>query len=119
MDFVNSSGGQMLLVEALMAAASLFAAKQINHEDGADVLAHPIDSLKRAGRTVGDRTGDAQDKVARNTARLQFALTEAVRAFRAALAEPAPANEASALDEPEPEVGKKKSRSGSEPAVPH
>jgi hypothetical protein len=112
-DFINSTAGQMLLAEALMAAASLFAVKRINGEGAGEVLSHPVDSAQRAAHVVGARAGDAQEMLSRSTARLQFALAEAVRAFRTALTDP------SAIPEPEPEVGKKKSRSSSDQSVPH
>jgi hypothetical protein len=120
-DFLNSTAGQLLIAEALMAAASLFAAKRINGEETGEVLSHPVDSLQRAGREVGARAGDAKAALSRSTARLQFALAESVRAFRSALEDPSavpPLGEAPAL-EPEPEVGKKKSRSSSDQSVPH
>jgi len=122
MEFVNSSAGQLLLAEAVMAAIGLFAAKSANGEGTGDVLSHPLDSLKRAGRNIGGHAGDAGAIMSRNTARLQFAMTEAVRAFRAALAEPSavPAMNEPPPTEPEtPEAGKKKTRPASESAVPH
>ena len=102
-DLVNSSGGQLLLAEALVAVAGLFAVKNINGEETGDVLSHPVDSLQRAGRKVGSRAGDAQAAMARNSARLQFALGEGVRAFREALADPS-----GPVIEPDVETGKKK-----------
>jgi hypothetical protein len=122
MDFVNSSAGQMLLMEALVAAGSLFAVKSINQESMGETLSHPIDSLQRAGRTLGNRADDSRASVARNSARLQFALTEAVRAFRAALADPSqvPAmGEPPAVFEPETEGSKKRGRQAPDPSAPH
>ena len=121
-DFMNSSAGQVLLAEAVMAAAGVFAVKGVNGEGAGEVLSHPADSLQRAGQKLGGHAGDSQATVARSTARLQFALAEAVRAFRAALADPSgmPAmGEPPPVIESEPEAGKKKSRSASEPSVPH
>ena len=105
----------------MVAAVGLFAVKRVNDEGTSDVLNHPLDSLQRAGRKVGDRASDTRAAMSRNTARLQFAMTEGVRAFRAALAEPSavPANDPAPAFESEADAGKKKSRSVSEPTVPH
>ncbi len=113
-DLVNSPGAQLLLAEALVAVASLFAVKKINGEDTSQVLSHPVESVQRAGRKVNSRASDAQAIMARNSARLQFALGEGVRAFREALADPS----GQAL-EPDVEAAKKKNWSPSEPATPH
>ena len=113
-DLVNSSAGQLLLAEALVAVASLFAVRKINGEGTDEVLSHPIDSLQRAGRRVSSHASDAQAAMSRNSARLQFALGEGVRAFREALAEPSERGL-----EPDAEAGKKKNWSPSEPATPH
>src|SRR5689334_19908766 len=88
MDFLNSSAGQTLLAEAAMAAVALFAARQVNGDGTSETLSHPIDALQRAGRDLKERTEESRESLARNSARLQFALGEAVRAFRTALAEP-------------------------------
>jgi hypothetical protein len=91
-DFLNSSGGQVVLAEIVMAAAGAFAAR------GA------------AGGGAGETIGQA-------SARLTHACTEAVRAFRAALDDESFRHDvADAADEPEaaePEViesGAKKKR---------
>jgi len=119
MDFVNSSAGQLLLAEAVIAAVGLFAAKQASGGTAGDLLAHPVDSLQRAGQKVAHRAGDAQAQLARSTARLRFALEEGVRAFREALAEPGvnPPEEAP-LEEDVEAGAKKKNWSGPE-ATPH
>ncbi|HEX6397162.1 MAG TPA: hypothetical protein VFZ95_07045, partial [Steroidobacteraceae bacterium] len=119
MDFVNSSAGQLLLAEAVMAAAGLFAAKQASGTAVGEVLSHPADNLQRAGQKVARRAGDAQDQLARSTARLRFALEEGVRAFREALAQPGmePADEAP-IEEDVEASAKKKNWSGPE-ATPH
>jgi hypothetical protein len=119
-DFLNSTAGQVLLAEALIAAAGLFAAKRINDEDAGEVLRHPLDSLQRAGLRVGARIHDSGEAIHRNTARLQFALGEGVRAFREALAEPSevsPVGEAVRTDEPD--AGKKKNRAPSDQSAAH
>ena|SRR5690349_21460588 len=119
MDFVNSSGGQLLLAEAVMAAVGLFAARQANGGAAGEVLSHPVDSLQRAGQKVARGAGDAQDQLARSTARLRFALEEGVRAFREALVEPGVNPQEEAPPDEELEAGaKKKNWSGPE-ATPH
>lgn len=119
MDFANSSAGQLLLAEALIAAAGLFAAKRINSEDAGEMLRHPFDSLQRAGHRVGARVNDSTEAIHRNTARLQFALGEAVRAFRQALADPSEATIVGEPDVDEADAGKKKPRTSSEQTAAH
>ena len=119
MDFVNSSAGQLLLAEAAMAAVGLFAAKQASDGSAGEVLAHPVDSLQRAGRKVARRAGDAQDQIARSSARLRFALEEGIRAFREALAEPGLDPEQGASSEEDVESGTKKKNWSAPEATPH
>ncbi len=114
--FVNSSAGQVLLAEALIAAAGLFAVRRINDEDTGEVLRHPLDSLQRAGQRVGARMGDPGEVFHRNSARLQFAMGEAVRAFREALAEP---SEVMPVGAEEPDAGKKKNRGAPDQTSAH
>ncbi len=117
--FLRSSGGQMLLVEALLLAGGALAGRRMNGESGVgEVLRHPVDSLKKAGRaaaTRGDRARPAVDDV---SARFSRAFTEAVRTFRAVLEEQDSAGvpgagvpEATPVMQTEPQVetGKKKS----------
>jgi hypothetical protein len=119
-DFANSSMGQVLLAEALLAAAGLFAVKRINDEDAGEVLRHPLESLQRAGSRVGAGFSDSTAGLQRNTARLQFAMAEAVRAFREALADPSePAVVGKNLRAEETEAGKKKNRSPPEQTAAH
>jgi hypothetical protein len=71
LQFVNSSAGKLLVAEALTAALAMFTYKQAQGENGA--------KLK-------DTAHNAEDAIKRSTARLTFAFSEAVRAFRDALA---------------------------------
>jgi hypothetical protein len=68
-DFLNSSGGQVLLAEALVLAAGAFGVSQLKSSSGS------------AG------SGDARSTIEEASARLSHACTEALKAFRAALAE--------------------------------
>ena len=71
-DFLNSSGGQVLLAEALMLAAGAFGARRLAAHGGA-----PWDA-------------DMRENIADASARLSHACGEALNAFRAALQEPLP-----------------------------
>jgi hypothetical protein len=113
MDFVNSSAGQRLLAEGLMAAAGLFAVKSAAGTTAGDAVRHPVDTVKEAGSRLSGHGADTQASIKRNSARLQFAFGEAARAFRAALAEPDDAASA------EPEGAKKKQNSQPGEASPH
>jgi hypothetical protein len=119
MEFVNSKAGRMLIAEALTAAIGVFAYKHTDKE-----------TLKRAGDKVKNGANQTRDAVARNTARLSLAFSEAVTAFRTALSEPG--SEAAQLatdDRPDAaesaddrDSGKKKRKvnwSSSEPGNPH
>jgi hypothetical protein len=70
-DFLNSSGGQVLLAEALVLAAGVFG----------------INQLKSSDSTGGS---DARSTLEEASARLAYACSEALKAFRAALAEDRP-----------------------------
>jgi len=100
--FLNSSAGQLLVAEALIAAGgAFFATEGSNAKEGVRRLAG-----------VGD---DPKKLLERGSARLSFAFGEAVRAFRAALAD-----ESMGAPSPAPiegEVAKKKSSSS--PVTPH
>jgi len=120
-DFLNSSGGQVLLAEALVLAAGVFGARRVAAQAGA-----PWDP--------GTRENIARDNIAGASARLAHASREALKAFRAALSEPSPLlDEISDTDDTSPEesagyvpaeevaVAKKKraaSRAGTEAAMP-
>jgi hypothetical protein len=118
-DFLNSTGGQLLLAQAALAAITLFTAKQATGQSASEVLAHPVDSLKKTGKKAAARAGQAQDELARSSARLRFAFEEGVRAFREALAEPVPSvADGAPLAANEDEGGKKKNWSQPE-TTPH
>jgi hypothetical protein len=70
-DFINSSGGQVLLAEALVLAAGVFGINQLRSSSGS------------AGST------DARGTIEEASARLSYACSEALKAFRAALADTA------------------------------
>ena len=91
MDFVNSSAGRLLIAEALGAALAVFAYKNSDSE---------------TGRRIKEGTRDAEAALKRNTARLSFAFSEAVRVFRESLARrDVPGNGASeGENNPEPET---------------
>jgi len=104
MDFVNSTTGRVLIAQALTAAIGVFAYKHADPE-----------TRDRIRGKVKKGADDAREMMARNSARLSFALGEAVTAFRTALDQPA-ANDS--------EDGKKKDKqnwSSSEPEAtsPH
>jgi len=115
MDFVNSTTGRVLIGQALTAAIGVFAYKHADPQ-----------TRDRIRGKVKKGADDAREIMARNTARLSFALGEAVTAFRTALDQPA-LSETAANDgeESAPDAriddGKKKKKqnwSSSEPASP-
>ena len=82
-DFLNSSGGQVLIAEALLLIAGAYAARHVGESNGdqqPERLASPgAAATKRAART---------ESVAAE--RLSYAVGEALRAFRDALNAPMP-----------------------------
>lgn len=76
-DFLTSSGGQVVLAEVLLALAAVYAARRLDGDSTADVLRHPLDSL-RAGRDWSRGTSE----------RFTRAFGAGVQAFRAAMQEP-------------------------------
>ena len=129
--FLNSGAGQILIAEALVAAAGAFAVSRSDlHSNIGDVVRHPIDATRRVGRHAARGGAD-------RAARMSYALKEAARAFRDAMEvaprEIAPSDESwheptaspSAGTESQPvatgeAVAKKKPTSSrSEPPVPH
>ena len=72
MDFVNSSAGRLLIAEALGAALAVFAYKNVDSD---------------TGRRIKEGTRDAEAVLRRNTARLSFAFSEAVRVFASIVAQ--------------------------------
>ena len=113
--FLNSSGGQMLVAEVLLALVAVYASRRIDANATGDALRHPMDTL-RAGRDWSRGTSE----------RFTRALSAGVQAFRAAMQEPLGAAEPAGLDtEPEDAERKKKRSSRSESplqesgSVPH
>jgi hypothetical protein len=127
--FLSSSGGQVLLAEALLLAGGALAGRRMNGESGVgEALRHPVDSLKKAGRAAATRGNNAREAVDHTSAKFSRAFSEAVRAFRAVMEEPDSAGVAAMPEagpvlqtEPTADGGKKKS-GGSRPetsSTPH
>lgn len=77
--FLNSSAGQLVLAETLVAAAAVFTAAKTDDDSAVgDGLRHPIDGARRIGHALV-ATGSDQSE------RLAHAFREAGRAFRNAL----------------------------------
>jgi hypothetical protein len=130
-DFLNSSAGQLLLAEVLLAAGGILAGRRVDeHSDLGELLHHPGRGMKAASRALSGRGDAAKGEVQDNSARLAHAFNEAVRAFRAALHEDDSARQAPGQDagnvmtgdlEPASDPAKKKS-GGSRPessTTPH
>jgi hypothetical protein len=99
-DFITSSGGQVILAEALLAAASVLAVKTVDPDSRAgQALRHPIESLKAAGRSGKSALDSAEDRASSASARLSNAFNEAIRAFRNALANDYPRSEGESEDD--------------------
>lgn len=81
--FLNSSAGQRVLAEMLVAAAAAFTAVKAD-EDGAvgETLRHPVDSARRAGEAVAEAGSNESE-------RLAHAFRAAGKAFRDSLREAA------------------------------
>ena len=99
--FLNSSAGQLLVAEALIAAGGAFLATEVN--DSGDQKG----TSRKLGRSVASSGEEARQMLEHGSARLSYAFGEAVRAFRAALKEGHP-NSPPII---EGEVSKKKSSS--------
>jgi len=88
-DFLNSSGGQVLIAEALLLAARSFAVKRVDpNSPVGEFIHHPVERAKEAalsGKAAAQRAGDG---AAEASERLAHAFEEGMRAFRAALGEP-------------------------------
>lgn len=88
-DFLNSSGGQVLIAEALLLAAGSYAAKRVDPDSPVgEVIHHPVEKAKEAafsGKAAARRAGNGTAEVSK---RLAHAFEEGIRAFRAALGEP-------------------------------
>jgi hypothetical protein len=102
--FLNSSAGQLLVAEALIAAGGAFFATEVNGDQKG--------GSRKLGRSLGGSGEEARQLLEQGSARLSFAFGEAVRAFRAALKDGNP-QQPPAI---EGEVSKKKSSSS--PANP-
>jgi sRNA-binding protein len=115
MDFVNSKAGRILLAQALTAAIGVIAYKQAGE-----------DTRERVGNKVKNGADEAKEALKRNTARLSFALGEAVTAFRTALGQPSGEPDADSaakalanqLEQVKERVGKKKKPQSSSPSEP-
>ena len=86
-DFLNSSGGQVLIAEALLLAARSFAGKRVDPDSPVgEFINHPVEKAKEAavsGKAAAQRAGNGAP-----SAKLAHAFEEGMRAFRAALGEP-------------------------------
>ncbi len=119
--FVNSTAGQIVIAEALVAAAGALAVSRTDPDSRfGNLVHHPIDTTRRAGRHAA-RAGTDQ------AARLSYALREGARAFRAAMEagpheegwrEPTSADVESGVTSEAP-TKKKQAPPRSEPSVPH
>ena len=90
-DFLNSSVGQVLVAEAVLAAGGALAAGRTDpHSPAGKALRHPLRQLKRASRAAMHEHGAATDALAAGRERLAYALSEAIAAFRAALSAEVP-----------------------------
>ena len=85
-DFLNSSGGQVLIAEALLLAARSFAGKRVDPDSPVgEFINHPVEKAKEAavsGKAAAQWAGNGA------SAKLVHAFEEGMRAFRAALGEP-------------------------------
>jgi hypothetical protein len=120
--FVNSTAGQIVIAEALVAAAGALAVSRTDSNSAVGSLVHhPVDTTRRVGRRAA-RAGADQ------AARLSYALREASRAFREAMEvgpieerwqEPATSADAETGVTSEAPSKKKQTSSRGEPPVPH
>lgn len=81
-DFMNSSGGQVLLAEVVLALGAAYAARRFDaNTPTGELLRHPVDGLRtRLGTRFGDNAiSSASDRLGR-------ACRAALHAFRAELA---------------------------------
>jgi hypothetical protein len=119
--FLNSGAGQIVIAEALVAAAGALAVSKTDSESRVgNLVHHPVDTTRRVGRGAARASADQAE-------RLSYALREGARAFRAAM-ETGPRDESwheptSAEMEPavtsEAPAKKKQVPPRSEPSVPH
>src|SRR5688572_25378605 len=124
-DLLNSSGGQVLIAEALLLVAGSYAAKRVDPDSPVrEFIHHPVEKAKEAalsGKATAQRAGNGTAEVSK---RLAHAFEEGIRAFRAALSEPVAAEPQSvthvddlirgvAVNATEDELSKKGARSRS------
>ena len=114
--FLNSSAGQLLVAEALIAAGGAFFASEDGGRKSSGVV-------KRLTGSASERGTEAQQVLERGSARLAFAFSEAVRAFRKALGDESMTRSVTGVEREsdraiEPEVTKKKS-SPPDQGAPH
>jgi hypothetical protein len=115
-DFMSSRAGQLVIAEALVAAAGVFTVQKADENlDAAQAVKHPGDSARRLVQSLTDSGADQGQ-------RLTYALKEAARAFKVAMEDGPPAQETGgvpAKTEPEPNA-KKKTLTPREPgSIPH
>jgi hypothetical protein len=86
--FINSSGGQVLIAEALLFAAGSYAARQTSPDSTVgNFVRHPMDEMKHAGRATMHAAGDLRSHLARRSDAVVYAFDQAMQAFRIALEE--------------------------------
>jgi hypothetical protein len=106
-DFMNSSGGQILIAEALVLAAGAFTAKHVDSDSPtAEALHHPIKTAKSVSERATD--GDVAQQVTRNSERFAHAFRAAAQAFRRALEQDG-GETLDTTSEPASDISKKKS----------
>jgi hypothetical protein len=83
--FLNSSTGQLLVAEAILAVGGVLAARNTDpHSPAGTALRHPLKQLGRASRATVHRGSRAKEALADGTDRFAQAFGEGVAAFRAA-----------------------------------
>ena len=89
LDFLNSSGGQVLVAEALLLAARSYASKHVDPDSPlGEVVNHPVKKAKEAALSGKAKAKDVGNGATAASAQLAHAFDEAMRAFRAALNAP-------------------------------
>jgi hypothetical protein len=116
-EFLNSSAGQLVLAQVLLAIGARYAVKHTDPEStSGKTIRHPVQTL----RTLSDDVGERADEV---RARFARACTAAAQAFRSAMEdgqEELPlASEATSNPNQEEEPRAKKSQVLSDDARPH
>ena len=88
-DFLNSSGGQVLIAEALLLAARSFAGKRVDPDSPVgEFINHPVEKAKEAAVSSKAVAHRASNGASEASSKLARAFEEGIRAFRAALSEP-------------------------------